>query len=117
MTERPIFPIPDAGLLFDSLGESTYFSTIDFSQGYYQVGMNNNDIEKTAFTTKQGHFEFLRMPFGLSGAPATFQRIMHCILRDLIGKSVSKSLKEHNICLREVFECIRKSCLKLTKEV
>ena len=72
VTERPIFPIPDAGQLFDTLGESKFFSTIDFSQGFYQVGMKEKDIEKTTFTTKQGHLKFLRMPFGLSGALATF---------------------------------------------
>ena len=86
--------------------------------------MNNNDIQKTAFTTKQGHFKFLRIPFGLSGAPATFQRMVHCILPGLYWKKCliylddvlifSKSLKEHNIRLREVFECLRNSGLNLS---
>ena len=124
VTERPIFPIPDEGQLFDTLGESKFFSTVDFSQGYYQVGMDEKDIEKTAFTTKQGHFEFLRMPFGLSGAPATFQRMMHCILKGLNWKTCliylddvlifSKTLTEHNTRLREVFECIKNAGLKLS---
>jgi len=124
LTERPIFPIPDANLLFDTLGESNYFSAIDFSQGYYQVGMDEKDIEKTAFTTKQGHFEFLRMPFGLSGAPATFQRMMHSILRGLNWKTCliylddvlifSKTLSEHNERLCEVLECIKNAGLKLS---
>ena len=48
--ERPIFPIPDAGELFDTLGDAHYFSTIDLSQGYYQVKMEESDIEKTALT-------------------------------------------------------------------
>ena len=48
--------------------------------------MRKNDIEKTAITTKQGHSEFLSMPFGLSGAPATFQRMMNSILKGLNWK-------------------------------
>ena len=58
VSERPIFPIPDAKQLFDCLGGSKYFSTIDLSQGYHQIAMNEADVEKTAFTTKSGHYEF-----------------------------------------------------------
>jgi len=116
VTERPIFPIPDTGQLFDILGDAHYFSTIYLSQGYYHVKMEESDVEKTAFTTKQGHFEFLRMPFGLSGAPATFQRMMHCILRHHNWKTCliylddvlifSNCLKEHYSRVKEVFENI-----------
>jgi len=126
VTDRPIFPIPDATQLFDTLGSAQYFSTIDLSQGYYQIEMDKEDIEKTAFTTRQGHFEFLRMPFGLSGAPSTFQRMMHLILKGLNWKSCliylddvlifGRNLEEHNTRLMEVLECFQKSGLKLSPE-
>ena len=81
VTLRPIFPIPDATQLFDSLEGAKYFSSLDLSQGYHQVPVAEADIQKTAFTTRRGQFEFLRMPFGLCSAPATFQSLMHTILR------------------------------------
>jgi hypothetical protein len=80
ITKRPIFPIPEAQQLFDALGGASFFSTLDLSQGYHQVPVAEEDIPKTAFTTRRGQFEYLRMPFGLCSAPATFQRLMHTVL-------------------------------------
>ena len=72
ITYRPIFPIPETKHLLDNLSGSKYFTSMDLSSAYYQVGMSEKDKEKTAFATRMGHFEFNRMPFGLCGAPATF---------------------------------------------
>ena len=80
LTIRPIYPIPDTKHLLDSLSGSAYFSSIDLSSAYYQCEMAEKDKPKTAFATRKGHFEFNRMPFGLSGAPATFQRLMNLML-------------------------------------
>lgn len=79
------YPIPQIEEILDNLGKSTYFTTLDLKSGFHQIEMNSKDIEKTAFSTGQGHFEFTRMPFGLKNAPATFQRAMHSILADFIG--------------------------------
>ena len=80
VTIRPIYPVPNTKQLFDALEGSLFFSSIDLSKAYYQCPMKEEDKCKTAFTTRKGQFEFNRLPFGLCGAPATFQRLMHIIL-------------------------------------
>jgi hypothetical protein len=126
VTKRPIFPIPDAQQLFDTLDGSCYFSTLDLSQGYHQVPVAESDIPKTAFTTRRGQYEFLRMPFGLCSAPATFQRVMHKVLRHenwlqcLIYLDdvliFGKNAEEHEERLRQVLQRIRQAGLKLSSE-
>ena len=79
------YPLPNITDLFDKLGKSVYFTTLDLASGYHQIELNESDRQKTAFSTQFGHYEFLRMPFGLNTAPATFQRAMDNILRGLQG--------------------------------
>ena len=78
------YHLPRVEESFDDLSGSKYFSTMDLTSGYNQVAMNNDDISKTAFTAPMGLYEYTRMPFGLTGALATFQRLMQHCFRDAV---------------------------------
>lgn len=83
------YPLPNISDILDKLGRAQYFTTLDLASGYHQVEMHPNDVEKTAFSTERGHYEFLRMPFGLKNAPSTFQRLMDSILRGVNNRRSS----------------------------
>ncbi|XP_061436491.1 LOW QUALITY PROTEIN: uncharacterized protein LOC133361583 [Lethenteron reissneri] len=117
------FPIPRIDDTFDSLAGARYFSTLDLASGYWQVEMAEEDRPKTAFTTPMGLFEFRVLPFGLTNAPATFQRLMELVMRGLQWEQCliylddvivfSRFLSEHWSRLREVFKRLRAAHLKL----
>ena len=86
MTKKDSYPLPHIEDTFDALAGSGYFCALDLASGYWQVEMEPEDREKTAFTTKQGLFQFKVMPFGLCNAPATFERLMEVILRGYLWK-------------------------------
>ena len=81
ITKFDAYPMPRIEELLDKIGTARYISTMDSATGYWQVPMSDEDREKTAFSSPNGLFHFINMPFGLSGAPATFQRMMDSILR------------------------------------
>lgn len=117
------YPLPNITDLLDKLGKCQYFTTLDLASGFHQIEMHEKDIEKTAFSTEHGHYEFLRMPFGLKNAPATFQRVMDNVLRGLQNEKVlvylddiliySTSLQEHIEKLRLVFQRLRDTKFKI----
>ena len=82
VTHQDAYPLPRINATLDSLAGATYFTTLDIASGYWQVEIEEQDMEKTAFSTPKGHFEFNVMPFGLTNAPATFQRLMDVFLLD-----------------------------------
>ena len=76
------YPLKDVESIISKLSNRKYFSKIDLSQGYYQVPMAQNSIPYTSFVVPQGQFEFLRMPFGLTTAPQSFQRAIEKLFKD-----------------------------------
>jgi len=83
VTVGDAFPLPNITDILDQLGKSKYYTTLDLAQGYHQVPVNPADQEKTAFSTDKDHYEFSHMPFGLKGAPGTFQRLINRLLMGL----------------------------------
>ena len=74
------YSMPLIDELLHRVGEATYFSKLDLLKGFYQVPLEAKDMEKTAFISPAGKFQFTKMPFGLKNTPATFQ-MWYC--RDL----------------------------------
>jgi hypothetical protein len=113
--------LPDITEIWDQLGQSKYFSCLDLVTGYHQIGLEERDREQTAFNTKNGYWDYNKLPFWLKTAPSIFQRMINTVLSGLTGTrfvfledivSYDNSLKEHDSKLREVFERIRKHNLK-----
>ena len=107
------FPIPNIENILDKLGKAQYFTTLDLAKGFHQIPVLEKDQKKTAFSTPFGHYEYIRMPFGLKNAPATFQRLMNSILREFINRICvvylddilifSTSIQEHITNINKIF--------------
>jgi hypothetical protein len=83
VTETEKWPLPRPEEMCERIANSHIYDELDLKDGYYQLPMDEESIDKTAFTTTEGHFEFTRMPFGLKNAAIDFARIMYLILGDL----------------------------------
>ena len=126
VTRKDAYPLPRVDDTLDTLSGSRWFTTLDLISGYWQVEVNPEDTEKTAFCTPEGLFEFKVMPFGLCNAPATFQRLMDAVLAGLQWNSClvylddvvipGKSFEEHLRNLNSVLGRLREAGLKLHPE-
>lgn len=121
ITIKNSYPLPRVDELFDRLQGARYFSKIDLRSGYHQIRIAPEDVPKTAFRTRYGHYEFLVLPFGLTNAPATFMHLMHQALRPLLDECAlvflddiliySKTLEEHKQHVRRVLDALREQKL------
>jgi len=122
VTVHDAFPIPRIDESVEALSGAKYFSTFDLAAGYHQIEVHPRDRHKTAFSTPFGHFEFNRMPMGLSNSQGTFQRYMERILGDKIFSTLivylddvlvfSRTIEEHLERLRNLFNRMREYGLK-----
>ena len=127
VTIKNIYPLPIIDDLLDQLVGASVFSKIDLRSGYHQLRVKAEDVPKTAFRTRYGHYEFLVMLFGLTNAPAIFMDYMNRIFRPYLDKFVvvfiddiliySKNEKEHEEHLRIVLQILKEKKLfaKLSK--
>ncbi|GJU16450.1 putative reverse transcriptase domain-containing protein [Tanacetum coccineum] len=121
LTVKNRYPLLRIDDLFDQLQGSCYFSKIDLRSGYYQLRVHKDDIPKTAFQTRYGHFEFTVMPFRLTNAPAVFMDLMNQLCKPYLDMFViifiddiliySKTKEDHEVHLRLALELLRKEKL------
>ncbi|KAI3808232.1 hypothetical protein L1987_24181 [Smallanthus sonchifolius] len=121
LTIKNRYPLPRINDLFDQLQGSTCFSKIDLRSSYHQLRIQEEDIPKTAFRTRYGHYEFMVMPFRLINAPAVFMDLMNRVCKPYLDKFVivfiddiliySKTKAEHEQHLRLVLDLLRKEQL------
>ncbi|KAJ9522449.1 hypothetical protein QJQ45_008265 [Haematococcus lacustris] len=119
ITIRDQYPLPRIDDLFDQLAGKTVFSSLDLQAGYHQIRIPAEDVPKTAFRTPMGHYQFKVLCFGLTNAPATFQRVMNEAFAEVINDCalvylddilvMSKDSEEHLVHLRRVFDLLRKN--------
>ena len=124
VTVKDAYPMPNQAQVFDALRGNTFFSSVDLASGFWQVPVAAEHRHKTAFVTPDGGlYEYVRMPFGLSNAPATFQRLMNELFQQSLYQTsliflddvltYSKTAEDHLKHLEEVFVTLRNANLKL----
>ncbi len=86
-SHKDAYPLPRIDDILDALQGAKYLYSIDLASGYWQIKVAEKDREKTAFGSHLGLYEFLCMPFGFTGAPVMFSRLVNKVLDGLIGKS------------------------------
>ncbi|GJZ50622.1 putative reverse transcriptase domain-containing protein [Tanacetum coccineum] len=118
LTVKNRYPLPRIDDLFDQLQGSSVYSKIDLRSGYHQLRVRDEDIPKTAFRTRYGHYEFQVMPFGLTNAPAVFMDLMNRVCKPFLDKFVivfiddiliySRNKVEHEGHLKQILELLKR---------
>nr|GFB83853.1 putative reverse transcriptase domain-containing protein [Tanacetum cinerariifolium] len=118
LTVKNRYPLPRIDDLFDQLQGSSVYSNINLRLGYHQLRVREEDVPKTAFTTRYGHYYFQVMPFGLTNAPAVFMDLMNRVCKPYLDKFViifiddiliySKDEKEHEEHLKAILKLLKK---------
>ncbi|KAL6209996.1 hypothetical protein ACLB2K_020934 [Fragaria x ananassa] len=121
VTVKNKYPLPRIDDLFDQLRGASVFSNIDLRSGYHQLRIRDSDIAKTDFRSRNGHYEFVVMPFELTNAPAAFMDLMNRVFSPYLDRFVivfidnilvySKSEKEHAKHLRLILRTLRNAQL------
>ncbi|GJW90142.1 putative reverse transcriptase domain-containing protein, partial [Tanacetum coccineum] len=121
ITIKNHYPLPRIDDLFDQLQGACYFSKVDLRSGYHQLRVHEDDIPKTSFRKRYGHFEFTVMPFRLTNAPAVFMDLMNLVCKPYLDKFVivfiddiliySKTKEEHEVHLKLVLKLLKKEKL------
>lgn len=117
------YPLPNIQETISQLGAARFFTVMDMASGFWQIEMDENDKEKTAFNTPTGHYQWRRMPMGLVNSSAVWQRTADVILAGLVGKSChvylddiiiySETLEQHLIDVETVLVRFRSAGLKI----
>ena len=127
LTIKNKYPLPRVDELFNQIFGAQYFSKIDLRSGYHQMRIKDDDIFKTAFRSRYGHYEFVVLPFGLTNAPLAFMQLMNNIYRPYLDKLVvvfiddiliySKTKEEYEEHLKIALQVLRDNKLyaKLSK--
>ena len=123
VTKRDLYPLPRCDDILESLSGAQWFSHLDLRMGYWQIDVAEEDREKTAFATPDGLYQFRKLSFGLTNAPACFMRAMHLILRGLCWSDClvylddiivfGRTLQEHRERLSLVLSRLTKAGLKI----
>ncbi|CAM4702436.1 unnamed protein product, partial [Caretta caretta] len=125
ITVSDAYPMPRPDELLDKLGGARYLTTMDLTKGYWQVPLDADARLKSAFITPLGLYEFLTLPFGLKGAPATFQRLVDQLLRGMESFAVayiddicvfSQTWEDHVSQVRQVLDRLQGAGLTVKAE-
>ena len=121
--EPVLFPLPKISDLLNSLGQSSYFTTLDLASAFHQCKVKEEDQEKLAFTYRNTKYQYARVPFGLSSSPSFFARVINDTLYDILGDSCLAYLddlvlfntnkEQHLQTIKQVLERLSNAGIKL----